>query len=50
MLPHGLAYLPADRQHRIERSHRILEDHGDRTAAQTTQCLGIEPGEVSAGE
>ena len=26
--------LPADRRHRIERRHRLLENHGDAIAAQ----------------
>ena len=28
-----LDQLPADRQHRVERGHRLLEDHGDAVAA-----------------
>ena len=29
----GLRHLPPDRQHRVERGHRLLEDHGDAVAA-----------------
>ena len=29
----GLGDLPADRQHRVERGHRLLKDHRDLVAA-----------------
>ena len=32
-----LAELPADREHRIERARRVLEDHGDAPAAHPVQ-------------
>ncbi len=32
-----LGQLVADRQHRIERSHGVLEDHGHRIAAHVLQ-------------
>jgi hypothetical protein len=31
--PHGLADLIADREHRIQRRHRLLKDHRDPVAA-----------------
>ena len=34
-----LADLPLDRVQRIERGHRLLEDHGDRRAAQPAQAF-----------
>ena len=36
----GLDHLRVDAQDRIERHHRILEDHGDAVAAQAPQPLG----------
>ena len=36
-----LADLPADRQHRVQRRHRILEDHRDLAAADRAQLLVV---------
>jgi hypothetical protein len=33
MAPHRLCHLVSDREHRIERSHRLLEDHRHAIAA-----------------
>jgi hypothetical protein len=30
----GLDHLGVDAQHRVQRHHRVLEDHGDPRAAQ----------------
>ncbi len=46
----GLADLPADRHHRIERGHRLLEDHGDLLAADQAHGGSVEPHEVHAVE
>src|SRR3954469_18165930 len=35
---HCLRDLTAELEHRIERRHRVLEDHPDATAAQRSQC------------
>ena len=32
--------LPADREHRVQRRHRLLEDHRDAAAAQRAHALG----------
>ena len=37
---HGLDQLPSDRHHRIERGHRILEDHRHVVTAQRSQLAG----------
>ncbi len=34
-----LGHLDADRHHRVERAHRVLEHHGDLAAAQVVQRL-----------
>src|SRR5262249_61711563 len=39
---HHLRNLVADRQHRVERGHRLLEDHGDVLAAHTVHRLRSE--------
>src|SRR5215475_748671 len=44
MQPHGFADLVADPDHRIERGHRLLEDHGDAIAADLAH-LGFVEGE-----
>src|SRR6516165_4948410 len=50
MLAQRLDDLPADRQHRIERGHRILKHDGDRPAAQPAQRLGGDAAELPAVE
>ena len=37
--PDRLDHLRVDAQHRVQRRHRILEDHGDALAAQAAQLL-----------
>ena len=46
----GLGDLTADRQHRIERGHRLLKDHRDLVAAHPAH-LGLgQPDQVAAGK
>ena len=45
-----LADLPADRQHRVERGHRVLEDHRDLAAADRAQLLVVQREQVAAVE
>ena len=45
-----LADLPLDRVQRVERGHRLLEDHGDRPPAQRAQPRLGRGREVFAGE
>ena len=35
---HGLHHLRVDAQHRVQRHHRVLEDHGDALAANGAQA------------
>ncbi len=42
--------LVADRERRIERGHRVLEDHADPVAAEPAELLGFESDEVVALE
>jgi hypothetical protein len=42
--------LRTDVHHRIERGHRILEDHGDLTAADLADLLGRHAEQVPAPE
>ena len=44
----GIDQLRAEREHRIERGHRILEDHGDPRAAQPPHLLRAERQQVFA--
>jgi hypothetical protein len=37
-----VGHLAADRQHRVQRRHRVLEDHRDAPAAQTPHLLFVE--------
>ena len=46
----GLAHLHAHREHRIERRHRLLEDHRDAVAADGADALVVERQEVGALE
>ena len=50
MLLQRLDQLGADRQHRIERGHRVLEHHRERTAAQLAQAFAVEAHEILAVE
>ena len=45
-----LADLPADREHRVERGHRVLEDHRDLAAADRAQLLVVQREQVAAAE
>ena len=45
-----LADLVADPQHRVERGHRLLEDHRDLVAADGAHRVGRQAGEVLALE
>ena len=45
-----LGDLQADRQRRIERGHRLLEDHGDLVAADGADAGVVELQEVLAVE
>src|SRR6184192_3119166 len=45
-----LADLPADGQHRVERGHRVLEDHRDLAAADPPQLPVAEREQVLAAE
>jgi sugar phosphate isomerase/epimerase len=42
--------LGADAHRRIERGHRVLEDHRDLAAAQGAPCALVERGEIAPGE
>ena len=46
----GLADLPADGHDRVERGHRLLEDHGDLVAADRPHGVLVERDEVDAVE
>src|SRR6185312_5801284 len=50
MQPHRLADLVADPDHRVERGHRLLEDHGDAIAANLAHLRFIETEQVGAFE
>ncbi len=50
MEPQRLADLRADRQDRIERRHRLLEDHRDLVAAHKPHRLVVETQQVAAAE
>ena len=47
---HGLVELLADRVHRVQRRHRILEDHRDVVASQVAQLAAAHLEEVVALE
>ncbi len=46
--PQHLAELEADREHRVERSHWLLEDHRDVGAAELAQLQRVESDQVPA--
>jgi len=46
----GLAQLPAHRQHRIERRHRLLKNHPDRAAPDLPHLVFAEREEIAAVE
>jgi hypothetical protein len=48
--PNVLGQLPADREHRVQRRHRILEDHADLQARNRAQFAGAQPQEVGTAE
>ena len=50
MSPDRLTDLPAYGKYRVERAHRVLEDHADATAAHLTPAALVEPEEVAALE
>jgi hypothetical protein len=45
-----LGQLPADGQHRVERGHRLLEDHGDAVAADFPHPALAQPGSLHVAE
>ncbi len=47
---HGLDHLGVDAQDRVERHHRVLEDHGDAAAAETAHRGFRQAHEVLAAE
>src|SRR5690348_15535733 len=47
---HHLRDLIADGEHRVERGHRLLEDHGDAVAANAANARVVEPQELLALE
>ncbi len=50
MQPQGLADLAPDGQHRVERGHRLLEDHADGVAADAAHLALGQAEEVAALE
>ena len=48
--PHVLGQLAADRQHRVKRGHRVLEDHPDHLAADVAHRPAAEAQKVMALE
>ena len=50
MLLERLGDLPSDRQHRVERGHRLLENHADVTAAHLADLFLGEPQQVAPGK
>ena len=48
--PHDLGDLIADREHRIQRRHRLLKDHRDARAANPAHRLFVERDEILAVE
>src|ERR1700759_4606883 len=46
----GLGDLLADREHRIERAHRLLEDHADAPAADPAHLARADLQEIAAVE
>src|SRR5260221_1695808 len=50
MIVQRLGDLEADGEHRVERGHRLLEDHRDAVAADLAHLLLVEPDEIAPGE
>src|SRR5947209_11749174 len=50
MQPYRLADLPANRHHRVERRHRLLEDHRDVVAAHAAHLALVELQQVAVAE
>ena len=48
--PERLGDLPADPLDRVERGHRVLEDHAQLRAPDLAELLGRHGGQVVAGE
>ncbi len=46
----ALDHLPADRQHRVERGGRVLEDHADIVAAHQPQLLAAGRGHLDVAQ
>ena len=46
----GLADLLTDGEERVERCHRLLEDHADLSAADPPQLRGRRPDELTGLE
>jgi hypothetical protein len=46
----GLADLAADGQHRVERGHRVLEDHGDLFAPDLAHLVLVQIEQVLAAK
>jgi hypothetical protein len=44
----GFGNLVANGAHRVERGHRLLEDHADIAAAHPAECRFVEAGEIGA--
>ena len=47
---HGFADLAADRHQRVQRGHRLLEDHRDRVAANVLHLAFAQLQQIDAGE
>ena len=50
MRGHRLDQLPGDAQHRVQRGHRVLEDHGDVAAAHLADRVLVQVRQVAAAE
>src|SRR5262249_54022155 len=50
VLGQGFGDLPADGEHRVERGHRLLEDHRDLLAADPAHLFLARPKQVHAVE
>ena len=48
--PHRRDHLRPDLEDRVERHHRVLEDHGDLSAADLAHGLALQAGEILAVE
>src|SRR5579885_109618 len=47
---HRFRNLAADGEHRVERGHRLLKDHGDVLAAHQAHCLLIKREQIAPGK